>query len=193
MTCSYNENNEKFEENFEKNDMDYLYEKEDFSRECKINDYNFRLVRSRKVYDHIMRLIYYKQSDKMEIGKYIVYIMERNDRSLANIVVEKINEERVLNRYDMNYIEDWGDEILLLKCRIAIYAWCRYVGVYENYFFSLDDFGDIMKQDFIIEPAEKNDCKKLQLAKKDIKVDVEEDCRECDGKGGFNQKNNKVL
>ena len=125
-------------------DEDIPFGPADLERECKINDYTFRLVRSSERYKRITRGYGFHGSRKETT--YPVYVIERNGRYLATIKFED-GFVRCCN------VRDHNDSLLQAKCQIAYMKWLQHFDIEEKYPPHINSY-HALEQDFTIEPVD---------------------------------------
>ena len=125
----------------------------DLERECRINDYTFRLVHSSERYEKITRGYGFHGRGKAKA--YPVYTIERNGRYLATIEFE----DGLANHC---HVRDYRDSRLQAKCRIAYMKWLQHFDIEEKYP-PYTNFYHALEQDFTIEPVDKTKWEQMSL------------------------------
>ena len=135
---------------------DTLCGEKELARECKINDYNFRLICSIVSFYYIVsRSMQLPSTNLKDFTGKALYVIERNGRYLGVIQVNG----NLIEHYTFC---DSYDDILQAKTYIAFLAWARHHQLTRNYC-GRDDSTDAMKQDFTIEPPDRTEWDTLSL------------------------------
>lgn len=132
---------------------DFHYGEKEHSCECKINDYNFRLISSRKAFLQIKEVQngYLSKSTREEIEKEAtaLFLLERNGRYIANIWLQG-NKVR-------SFCHEYGDKILSVKCELIFEYWTRLHGLKQMHSPRSEYMNQLIdKQKFIIEPIDRD-------------------------------------
>ena len=125
-------------------ESNYFQGEKKLARECRINDYNFRLIPSIDIFRSIIHPFMLRVLDYREyIGKTF-YAIERNGRYIGAMILNghTVEQESIVDDYD---------DLLQAKGHIAYLAWVRHHHL-ERKYFGRDECEDAMQQEFIIEP-----------------------------------------
>ena len=131
------------------------YSDEVRSWECKINDYNFRLISSLAQFNtitHNLSISHYnhRNAEEMEKNDASFFVLERNGRYLASIWLKG----KTVMGIGFN---DFRNYILVAKFRVVYLYWLRYHGLEEQYFSRGCDAAVALDQKFTVEPVDTNE------------------------------------
>ena len=118
----------------------------ELSWECRINDYNFRLVNSINTFQEISRPTEFLFPSRSDLQGNVLFTVERNGRYIATLQIH----DRIVEKFD---IRDFRDPILGAKCRTACLAWFRHNG-FEMKFALSEDCYRALNQELIVEPVD---------------------------------------
>ena len=128
---------------------DSVCDEKALSRECKVNDYNFRLVRSIVDAVNIHRAHPFILEKREVFAGKTLYTIERNGRYLG---VVRVNGDSV----EREEIRDYNDRILQAKCNVAYVTWARHHNLQRVYYDP--EYVDTSKeQELNIEPVDRDD------------------------------------
>ena len=129
------------------------------SWECKVNDYNFRLISSVSKIRKFARNLFMLNilsSEEIKAHDTAFFTIERNGRYLGCIWVKG---KTVKNESFVEY----RNSILLAKCRIAFLAWVKRNGLELSYFPKNEDTFAALSQDFTVEKVDKDKWENMSL------------------------------
>ena len=139
---------------------DLRYEDHVRSWECKINDYNFRLISSIHRFQqvflnmsysfHSHRNIFDRDCKELQQPHTALFLLERNGRYLAFI---ELRENKVVEAY----MFDRSNDILNAKCSIVIQYWMKQHGFIWECNPVSEDPGPLLEQEFVVEPADRDE------------------------------------
>ena len=128
---------------------DSVCDEKALSRECKVNDYNFRLLRSIVYAVNISRANSFIWENRQSLTGKTLYAIERNSRYLGVVRIAGDNVERV-------QIRDYKDKILQAKCNVAYVTWAKHHHLQKVYY-EPEYINPSTEQEFHIEPVDKDD------------------------------------
>lgn len=138
---------------------DSHYSDEVRSWECKVNDYNFRLISPASKSKQIARNLsigYIYNSKEIKEEDIASFAVERNGRYLGCILVEG---KTVKNE---SFIE-YRNSILFAKCCIAFLFWARHNGLELRYISRDEDTFAALNQEFSVKKVDRDEWESMSL------------------------------
>ena len=127
----------------------------ELARQCKINDYNFRLIKSKASFQGLCHTYSLPWLSYKKLAGMTLYAIERNGRYLGVITVKGNISENV-------FINDCNCSILQAKCHTAYLAWVRHHNLERTATWP-EDCVAALEQNFDIEPLDYDEFNNISL------------------------------